>query len=566
MQEETIKKIYKAYLENVLNIKYKKIIIKKESPLFDSKVCLASKDAIPITDYWDKIIELERGKYYLASSSVSDGVQKNTFFDSEGNIINQLDQFYIGKFEENIAVITSLETGLKGYINTQGKIISPAKWGRRSSDFKNGMARVTSTEKDTLGKSGFINIQGKLVIPCSSLDFYEFNDDVVCLNEGSLMKYYDKEGNMLFSSSLTSPTFQEGLVKYGNSNGKYGFKNKKGEIEIKARFDRVDNFSNGYAHLEGKTYIDLSGRKVKLVSHEYDSVKYEKGILKNIYYNSVTKKYDKFSCIPYEDLGDYLLCLKDNEYVIYSKATGVYTSTGINYDRSKKNIYTFQNLLCINNNLFYLQPQGCINLSDVISIPDMISYNENSNIMDYETFKVNILKDKDFYDRIIAENEQAKAKKIRQTIIKVKESQDKKRQELIEQMKNLTEQLDSLNASAGSLSQIDGSLLLTKVDDHFEIKKEFIKHLSYLDLSYIDFTNVKVSGVDFSGTNADLDPQRVYNKDMSNSNYKGLNFTSKNFNGVNIKGSNFTECIMDFALLDGAIKDENTKFTEAKKY
>lgn len=565
MEEQTIKNLYKLYVENVLNIKYKKLIIKHENRTINSKVCLASKDGILMSKYFYKITELENGKCYIGYGTTADGGIENVFFDSDGNIIKNMNQFYIGDFKENIARIRSINDKANiGYINTKGEILGDINWGASSKDFKNGRAQVVSNAKGTLGKYGFINEEGKLVIPCSSINFYEFSDDVVCSNEGSLMKYYDKDGNFLFSSACTEPYFQEGLVKYQDKN-KWGFKNKKGEIVINAKYKKVSNFSNGYAQLEGNEYIDLTGKKVKLTSFEKDSVKYEKGLLKNIYYNNVKKTYDKLNCIPYKDLNDYVLCIKDNKFIIYSKETGVYTNTNIDLSEEKM-IYTYQNILDINGILFYLKPEGCINISNVINLNDIMSYEDNDEIIDYEIFKINILKDKSFYDKIVSESEKIKQKNITQAILNSKKQQDKKRQELLDQMVSLSKQLNKLNDSAGNLSKIDNDLLLTKVDNHFEIKSEFIKQLSYLDLSYIDFTNVKVSGIDFSGTNADINPQLVYNKDMSNSNYQGLNFTSKDFNGVNIKGSNFLECNMDFALIEDAIKDENTIFTDIKIY
>ena len=87
--------------------------------------------------------------------------------------------------------------------------------------------------------------------------------------------------------------------------------------------------------------------------------------------------------------------------------------------------------------------------------------------------------------------------------------------------------------------------------------------LQYLDLNLISFGNVKVSGIDLSYTNAQIDPQKVYNKDMSNGNYSGLSFISKDFSGVDIRNSNFSECNLDFALFNGAIKDGSTTISNS---
>lgn len=566
MEEQAIKDLYKQYLENVLNIQYIKVSIQKESPLINSRVCLADKSRNPLTNYFDRIQELKNGMYFVGYN-ISSEIPECTFFDSDGNVIRKLEGFIVEEFknDNDITKIFNSKNKRKcGYINFKGETLGEIKWGTLSGNFIDGRARVSSTEGSTLGKSGFIDEKGNLVIPCSSINFYDFSDGVVCADEGSLMKYYDRDGNLLFTDVLTSPFFKEGLVKYQNQDGKFGFKNKKGEIAIKAHFARVGDFNNGYAQVKDDVYIDLSGNKTKLVSYEYGSVKYEKGFLKNRYYNKVTGKYDKLSAVPFKDLGNYLLCVSNEEFVIYSKESGIYTSTKIKYQKNLLDIYVRNDILAICGNLFYLAPAGCINLSEVLDLNSVMSYEKCADIMDYESFKTKALKDEDFRKTIISSSEQIVSEQIQQNILRAKAKQDSERQELIDQLSSLYDHLNTLDNSAGKLAKIDPNILLKRVDDHLEIKEEFVNQLSYLDLSYIDFTNVKVSGIDFSGTNADLDPQQVYKKDMSNSNYQGMNFTSKNFSEVNIKGSSFIDCNMDFVIMDGAIKDDSTILGDTK--
>lgn len=56
------------------------------------------------------------------------------------------------------------------------------------------------------------------------------------------------------------------------------------------------------------------------------------------------------------------------------------------------------------------------------------------------------------------------------------------------------------------------------------IASEYLKDLIYFDLLTYDFISFCVGGIDFRGTNACLDPQKVYNKDMSNGGLFGGNF------------------------------------------
>ena len=106
--------------------------------------------------------------------------------------------------------------------------------------------------------------------------------------------------------------------------------------------------------------------------------------------------------------------------------------------------------------------------------------------------------------------------------------------------------------------KVDEDLLFIKVGDHLELNPYFISFLSLIDFTLISFKNVKVSELDFSGSNARIDPQIVYNKDMSRGNYSGLDFNAASFKDVNISGSVFTDSLMDFTDFTEAKKDDDT--------
>ena len=86
--------------------------------------------------------------------------------------------------------------------------------------------------------------------------------------------------------------------------------------------------------------------------------------------------------------------------------------------------------------------------------------------------------------------------------------------------------------------RVDSDTFLSKVDDHYEIKDEFLTVLNFLNLENIDTTNLKVSGVNISESNLKIDPQTVYNKDLSNATLDDKNLVSYNFDGVNMEGTN----------------------------
>lgn len=95
-------------------------------------------------------------------------------------------------------------------------------------------------------------------------------------------------------------------------------------------------------------------------------------------------------------------------------------------------------------------------------------------------------------------------------------------------------------------------LLSTLVDDYCHI-------LKYIDLKEISFDGIDIRGKNFESTNANIDPQTVYCKDLAYSSLKGLNMDGKSFNGTFITGANLedTNAFINFetiyAAIDGVI-------------
>lgn len=66
--------------------------------------------------------------------------------------------------------------------------------------------------------------------------------------------------------------------------------------------------------------------------------------------------------------------------------------------------------------------------------------------------------------------------------------------------------------------------------------------LRMLDLSQLDLTNVNITNMDFSGTNIHIDPQIIYNKDMTNVNAFGVEFSIlDSFDGVILDGAKIND-------------------------
>jgi hypothetical protein len=104
---------------------------------------------------------------------------------------------------------------------------------------------------------------------------------------------------------------------------------------------------------------------------------------------------------------------------------------------------------------------------------------------------------------------------------------------------------------------VDLEYLIEKIDDHIELKKEYIPYLRFIDLSFIDSKNLKVSGIDFRGTNIRIKPQEVYNKDLSYSKFDDQNLAFKDLSGCDLRGTDLSN-ELDCVGYENAITDDNT--------
>jgi len=135
--------------------------------------------------------------------------------------------------------------------------------------------------------------------------------------------------------------------------------------------------------------------------------------------------------------------------------------------------------------------------------------------------------------------------KIREEEIKNKRKEVKKK---IVEITSLLQNIESLGMDSKNIYgtiPINEDLFLVKIDDHFEINRDFINAelLRFFNLSLINFENVKVSGIDFRKSNARINPQIVYKKDISNCKFDNYNISPfTDLEKVNISNTDFSEC------------------------
>lgn len=136
---------------------------------------------------------------------------------------------------------------------------------------------------------------------------------------------------------------------------------------------------------------------------------------------------------------------------------------------------------------------------------------------------------------------------------------------MIELLKKFDE-MNSLMVDAGIESvkkkiNIPFDELLVNRGDFYEINPIYIDYLRYINLGLISSNNLKASGIDFSETNIHLDPQRVYNKDLSHSKFDDDNLVFKDLSGCLLIGTDIS-LDKDCYGYENAITDETTKLPE----
>ena len=83
---------------------------------------------------------------------------------------------------------------------------------------------------------------------------------------------------------------------------------------------------------------------------------------------------------------------------------------------------------------------------------------------------------------------------------------------LLGEIRIYRETLASRNIKSPKRTTVSDDQLFIRVGDHLEILPWYLENelLPVINLSSNSFDNVKVSGIDFTGTNANIDPQTVY--------------------------------------------------------
>lgn len=329
-------------------------------------------------------------------------------------------------------------------------------------------------------------------------------------------------------------------------------------------------------------YVDIEGNIIpsnKVV--EENGFRCIKSLFGYTCFDKSGKKH-KLKYQPIYEYDRYLICFNSVNLYAYDKELQTYQLLSNEFSKSD-NIDFGKNTLSYKDKFYFIGDQIIDLGSAGYSSDKVLSIEKDNNfpVLLFEQFskeyqadpnlrkklqeKISLLEKKNLEDKL--KYEQAKKEEAEEQL-----SRDLK--DKVNELSSITSEIEQLQSELSQTQRFESfnktkpvgeEFLFDYVNDHKEFKEGLKKQslLQYLDLSLISFDNVKVSGIDLSYTNAQIDPQKVYNKDMSNGNYSGVSFISKDFSGVDIRNSNFSECNLDFALFNGAIKDGSTTISNS---
>jgi len=242
-----------------------------------------------------------------------------------------------GSEQEKIALFPVMVNEKISYFDDQGKEVISAQFAQASL-FYEGIAVVNTGGDEP--KYGYIDQTGKYLINPQYEEATIFNDGIAWVSKKSKkLTAINTSGKELFSVDASYvENFSEGLSLFapnypesGQTELKFGFLGKDGDVEIQPKYETAESFINGRAVVgisegtsEGEkkmkyAFIDKSG---KVIGNYYDALNSLEGDFaiaqKDDKYGSVDKNGNLIIPIMYDDLK------VDGDWFIYRSADKKY--------------------------------------------------------------------------------------------------------------------------------------------------------------------------------------------------------------------------------------------------
>ena len=153
----------------------------------------------------------------------------------------------------------------KGYINSNGKIIVPAKYQYLYE--QEGFYNVCTKSENPVngGQYGLYDSEGNLVIECQYDDMQVLDKNSVKVCKDGKTALIDTKGNLISNwVDGKADVFKNNLnyTFYKTASDKYGVVDKKMNVIIPAQFDRIRIISNDY--IQVSVYTDQTKKKEKI--------------------------------------------------------------------------------------------------------------------------------------------------------------------------------------------------------------------------------------------------------------------------------------------------------------
>ena len=526
---EELDKMYQDYLNGRFDLIFEEDDQKDKSSEYLNPEVVLGKNSILFQEY--EIID----KYYCGVAAAKKNA-KVYLIDSKGDLVT--DEWFdvIKPFHGKYAKVK--KNNKCNYIDVNGNLLTKV-WYDDANSFNNGYAVVEIKKRDYL-----INEKGILIVKPHSgyyVDCWETPIHGYLLPENVFLgmvkkfdqdayKYHvynviDSDGELLFKKWFEKPSVYDSIVSFVRVN---------------------KNFDYACAHKE---------RKLLCITRELNDY--------------VIERY----------LGKYK-CTKDKEKIILKYKPLV--------------IYDSKYVLCFNKETLYLYDRDINRYEEIGDIRDyefdancIIKHEDNTVLFIYDGKKIDITsyyhkklengkykvkhgieifsKNDYFIDNERKVREEAEEEKRRKALAEKKKNQLEEKRKIsdaqkindFKEKKNLVllneayrsvligiKKLEEYEKETGVCLKIDVDKdnLFYQSGDHLEIKPFYLEMgLRHINLSNISFNNVNVVGVDFSGSNVRLNPQEVYERNLSNCNFEGVVFLlDTDFTGVNVKGAKFT--------------------------
>lgn len=187
--------------------------------------------------------------------------------NKKGKVILEPQSYKLEKFSEGKAIIKD-DNYKYGYMDKKGNVVINCQFDE-VFDFKNGVACVKFGDN-----WGIINDKGTYTINPRFDNLHPDNKDKFICVENHKVGWIDKEGNYLIN-----PQFDRSYFFFSNklapvyNNGKWGYVNEKGLVEIPYQFDEAMPFINEYGIVKLNDQYGLIDKKGKYISNpQYKSL------------------------------------------------------------------------------------------------------------------------------------------------------------------------------------------------------------------------------------------------------------------------------------------------------